>query len=339
MCSSHSVRAVTAPDRLTRPPTPAGFDPSRAAERAADPQGWRFPRGRARRRLPGDRRASRHPPLPARPGARGRAAAGARGRAPGAVGGPDAALAADRDPRARAPASRCTSWPSASASARPIASTSARGSSSTRRSRGSWRRRSACACAATTATRAPRCWAAARSPRPTSTAPPARSRTCGSRRAPRAWAWAGSASTGPTTCARCSASRPRVDPIAYLCLGWPDERPVRPGPRGRGLVRAARARRGGHAGALGGRRAGAGEPHPPARPDRAAATAARDRLDRLVKPAGSLGRARGADRALGGDHGRPAAGAPARGRARLRRRPRPRRSTARACSSRRCRPR
>src|SRR5439155_1351326 len=30
------------PDRLRRPPTPAGFDSSRAAERAADPAGWRF---------------------------------------------------------------------------------------------------------------------------------------------------------------------------------------------------------------------------------------------------------------------------------------------------------
>lgn len=30
-------------DRIARPPTPEGFDPSRAAERAADPHGWRFP--------------------------------------------------------------------------------------------------------------------------------------------------------------------------------------------------------------------------------------------------------------------------------------------------------
>ncbi|MGH2845404.1 MAG: 5,6-dimethylbenzimidazole synthase, partial [Thermoleophilaceae bacterium] len=34
---------MTAPDRLTRPPTPPGFDSSRAAERAADPRGWRYP--------------------------------------------------------------------------------------------------------------------------------------------------------------------------------------------------------------------------------------------------------------------------------------------------------
>ena len=28
--------------RFTRPPTPPGFDPSRAAERAGDPQRWRY---------------------------------------------------------------------------------------------------------------------------------------------------------------------------------------------------------------------------------------------------------------------------------------------------------
>jgi nitroreductase len=34
---------VNAGDRLSRPPTPEGFDASRAAERAADPRGWRYP--------------------------------------------------------------------------------------------------------------------------------------------------------------------------------------------------------------------------------------------------------------------------------------------------------
>jgi nicotinate-nucleotide--dimethylbenzimidazole phosphoribosyltransferase len=33
---------VPVPDHLVRPPTPAGFDASRAAERAADPRGWRY---------------------------------------------------------------------------------------------------------------------------------------------------------------------------------------------------------------------------------------------------------------------------------------------------------
>ncbi len=84
----------------------------------------------------------------------------------------------------------------------------------------------------------------------------------------------------------------RVDPIAYLCLGWPDERPVRPGLEAAGwssrleldaVVMDERWREdGGRAAPANGDRAGAS-------PDRAAAIAARDRLDQLVKPAGSLG--------------------------------------------------
>jgi nicotinate-nucleotide--dimethylbenzimidazole phosphoribosyltransferase len=83
----------------------------------------------------------------------------------------------------------------------------------------------------------------------------------------------------------------RVDPVAYLCIGWPDERPVRPGLEVAGW--AARTpleevvmedRWGGDDGKRSApterRRAG---------PDRAAAISARDRLDRLLKPAGSLG--------------------------------------------------
>ncbi|HVF80260.1 MAG TPA: 5,6-dimethylbenzimidazole synthase [Solirubrobacteraceae bacterium] len=88
-----------------------------------------------------------------------------------------------------------------------------------------------------------------------------------------------------------------VDPIAYLCIGWPDERPVRPGLEASGwaarvpLERVVMNER--------------WEPEPdvedasptpvaaagdPARePDRAAAIAVRDRSDRLVKPGGSLG--------------------------------------------------
>ncbi len=34
---------VSTEERFTRPPTPAGFDASRASERAADPCGWRYP--------------------------------------------------------------------------------------------------------------------------------------------------------------------------------------------------------------------------------------------------------------------------------------------------------
>jgi nicotinate-nucleotide--dimethylbenzimidazole phosphoribosyltransferase len=82
----------------------------------------------------------------------------------------------------------------------------------------------------------------------------------------------------------------RVEPIAYLCVGWPDERPVRPGLEAAGW--AARApleavvmeERWSEADT-------APAPAPSQRPrlDRAAAIAARDRLDQLVKPSGSLG--------------------------------------------------
>lgn len=79
----------------------------------------------------------------------------------------------------------------------------------------------------------------------------------------------------------------RVDPIAYLCLGWPDERPVRPGLETSGwaarlplddVVMAERweGPADDERGAIRG-------------PDRVAAIEARDRSDRLVKPAGSLG--------------------------------------------------
>jgi len=80
-----------------------------------------------------------------------------------------------------------------------------------------------------------------------------------------------------------------VDPIAYLCVGWPDERPVRPGLEAAGWASrlpieavVMEERWGAKAiGVPGARR--------PGEPDRAAMIAARDRLDRLVKPAGSLG--------------------------------------------------
>jgi nicotinate-nucleotide--dimethylbenzimidazole phosphoribosyltransferase len=79
----------------------------------------------------------------------------------------------------------------------------------------------------------------------------------------------------------------RVDPIAYLCVGWPDERPTRPGLESAGwssrmplgdVVMDERWRD--EPGAADAVVAG---------PDREAAIAARDRLDRLVKPSGSLG--------------------------------------------------
>jgi len=85
----------------------------------------------------------------------------------------------------------------------------------------------------------------------------------------------------------------RVEPVAYLCVGWPDERPVRPG-----LESAGWAKRAGlDAVVLDERWSPTATPAasaPPAAGGRArlrrtAAIAARDRLDQLVKPAGSLG--------------------------------------------------
>jgi nicotinate-nucleotide--dimethylbenzimidazole phosphoribosyltransferase len=101
----------------------------------------------------------------------------------------------------------------------------------------------------------------------------------------------------------------RVDPIAYLCIGWPDERPVRPGLETTGwaarlpLERVVMAERwddgAGGADGDGATANGAsrpprapgisGEPAAPRAPDREAAISARDRSDRLVKPGGSLG--------------------------------------------------
>jgi nicotinate-nucleotide--dimethylbenzimidazole phosphoribosyltransferase len=105
----------------------------------------------------------------------------------------------------------------------------------------------------------------------------------------------------------------RVDPVAYLCLGWPDERPVRPSleasgwssrlpldailmaerwrePSLNGERRQERCERSAVAAAETSQRpAGDRSPTPTPGPDRPAAIAARDRLDDLVKPAGSLG--------------------------------------------------
>ena len=83
----------------------------------------------------------------------------------------------------------------------------------------------------------------------------------------------------------------RVDPMAYLCLGWPDERPVRPGLEAAGwssrlpLADVVMEERWAPAGIPASRHEGGTGPGP----DRDAAMAVRDRSDRLVKPAGSLG--------------------------------------------------
>jgi nicotinate-nucleotide--dimethylbenzimidazole phosphoribosyltransferase len=76
-----------------------------------------------------------------------------------------------------------------------------------------------------------------------------------------------------------------VEPVAWLCVGWPDERPRRPG-----LERAGWAQRRPLADVIHHERwpgdaPGTGAPMP----DAVARIAARDRADLLVKPAGSLG--------------------------------------------------
>lgn len=85
---------------------------------------------------------------------------------------------------------------------------------------------------------------------------------------------------------------PRVYPLAYLCVGWPDERPVRPGLESAGwaarmpLEEVVMQERWDGAPDTAGRAEPACRP---ATPNRAAAIAARDRLDRVIKPSGSLG--------------------------------------------------
>ena len=77
-----------------------------------------------------------------------------------------------------------------------------------------------------------------------------------------------------------------VEPVAWLCVGWPDERPLRPG-----LERAGWAQRRPLADVVHDERWPAADAPPTASPmpDAAARIAARDRADLLVKPAGSLG--------------------------------------------------
>jgi nicotinate-nucleotide--dimethylbenzimidazole phosphoribosyltransferase len=77
-----------------------------------------------------------------------------------------------------------------------------------------------------------------------------------------------------------------VEPVAWLCVGWPDERPVRPG-----LERAGWAQRRPLADVVHHEHWPAGDaaPEPAPVPDPVARIAARDRADVLVKPAGSLG--------------------------------------------------
>jgi nicotinate-nucleotide--dimethylbenzimidazole phosphoribosyltransferase len=89
----------------------------------------------------------------------------------------------------------------------------------------------------------------------------------------------------------------RVDPIAYLCVGWPDERPMRPGLESSGWAQriglecvVMQERWQEPPESLAGPDVVATPARPaPRAPDRAAAIRARDRSDTLVKPGGSLG--------------------------------------------------
>ena len=91
----------------------------------------------------------------------------------------------------------------------------------------------------------------------------------------------------------------RVEPVAYLCLGWPDERPERPTLEATGwssrlplqaIVMDERwQEQAGEPSPAAGRARRRPAQEAAAGPDRNAAVAARDRLDELVKPAGSLG--------------------------------------------------
>ncbi|MDO8189441.1 5,6-dimethylbenzimidazole synthase [Conexibacter sp. JD483] len=98
----------------------------------------------------------------------------------------------------------------------------------------------------------------------------------------------------------------RVDPMAWLCVGWPDERPVRPGLEAAGWSSRlpldavvmderwdASAPSSAQAAPASAQAAPSSAQDAPAgraaAPDRAAAIAARDRSDQLAKPAGSLG--------------------------------------------------
>jgi nicotinate-nucleotide--dimethylbenzimidazole phosphoribosyltransferase len=87
----------------------------------------------------------------------------------------------------------------------------------------------------------------------------------------------------------------QVDPVAWLCVGWPDERPLRPGLERAGWAARRPLQEVVHAERWPGQDAARPAPARPApappapAPDAPARIAARDRADTLVKPIGSLG--------------------------------------------------
>ena len=168
-----------------------------------------------------------------------------------------------RDARRRA--SRSAGSPSASACARPTASTSARASSSTRRSRGSSRRRSAIVVCCDHGD--PDAEVLGRGTIPEtdvySTACAIENLWLAARAEGLGVGWV--SFYRPDDLRALLGIPARVDPIAYLCLGWPDERPVRPGPGGGGLGRARAAGRRRDGGALAASPTRAGPDAPPRR--------------------------------------------------------------------------
>jgi nicotinate-nucleotide--dimethylbenzimidazole phosphoribosyltransferase len=114
-----------------------------------------------------------------------------------------------------------------------------------------------------------------------------------------------------------------VEPVAWLCVGWPDERPVRPGLERAGWAARVPLDEVVHAERWPDPAPGAGPAAPAPRvPDEPARTRVRDEADELVKPAGSLGALEDVVEAWAAATGGPAAGAAARRAPHLRRRPR-----------------
>jgi nicotinate-nucleotide--dimethylbenzimidazole phosphoribosyltransferase len=282
--------AVTAPDRLTRPPTPPGFDSSRATERAADPGAWRYPEAerRAVHRVIAERRdIRRFRPDPV-PEELLRRVLEAAHRAPSVGLMQPWRLIVIRDPATRvavhqlAQRERIRQADRFDERTRQFLDQKIEGVVDAPLG--------VCVCCDhgdpatevlgrgtipetdvySTACAVENLWLAAR----------AEGLGVG---------WV--SFYRPDDLRALLGIPARVEPIAYLCVGWPDERPVRPGLEAAGWSERAPleavvmeerwrveegASNGGPTGAV------------PV-PDRDAATAARDRLDRLVKPAGSLG--------------------------------------------------
>ena len=309
---------------MRRPLLGPELDPSRAADRAADPRGWRLDDA-ARDALAvvidsrRDVRRFRPDPVDARC-----SSGSSRRRTPLRRSGcrSPGASSSSAPPR---PARACARWPSASARGRPPRFESARPSLP-----GPEGRR--CARGARRDVRVLR----ARRPRDRGPGPlddPRDRRLLDRLRDPEPVAHRARRGPGrrvgqllpPRRAARRARHPRRVEPLAWLCLGWPDERPRAPAssaragrPASPGRVVFAERWTGAAT-----RGSAATETATTPVPDAAARTAARDRADELVKPAGASGRSRTC-RALGGRDRRTAAGALARHASGLRRRPRAR---------------